>query len=343
MQMIAQKLDLSVATVSRALRRIPGINPGTRARVVQAAAELSYRLPKSHRPQSLEKRDGLQHVGVLIETPRTDLPAPYLTGLSEASMALNASLVVHHVKPGDCEKILDPRFQPRAMSAGLLCGLILIFRWPVDVVRQLSEKYPTVSIAHRYPGVDLDVVGIDNQIGIELLLRHLHGLGHQKFGFFGRCSALHWAAARFGSYVAALTDLDLEYRAEQVIDVDLETLTDPSLPWSRFTAPAEELTRRGVTAWICATEPAGRALYESMNSHGFDVPRDVSITGFHRPDLLVAAETPLTSVTASYEAIGAAALKRLLYRTQNPIESTRTVLFPCELFPGQTVAPPRPV
>ena len=38
-------------------------------------AELSYRLPQGHRPQTLEKKDSLQHIGILIQTARTDLPA----------------------------------------------------------------------------------------------------------------------------------------------------------------------------------------------------------------------------------------------------------------------------
>ena len=84
---------------------------------------------------------------------------------------------------------------------------------------------PTVSIAHRYPGVDIDCVSIDNQAGIELLVRHLEKLGHRKIGFFGRCRDVHWATVRFGAYVAALTNMGAEYRPGWVVDVDFDTLT----------------------------------------------------------------------------------------------------------------------
>ena len=228
MRTIAEQLDLSVATVSRALRRIPGINPETRARVMQTAAHLGYNLPKAYRPEPLANGH-LHHIGVLIEMPKNHMPPDsYIVGMSNAATVLNASLVIHYVKAEHCEQILEPAFQPRAMSSGLLSGLILVFRWPTEVVRELSRVRPTVSIAHKYPGVDTDMLGIDNQDGIDALVRHLHGLGHRRIGFLGRSGELHWAAARFGAYVAALTSVGLTYRPEWVVDADFERLTDPN-------------------------------------------------------------------------------------------------------------------
>ena len=128
MQDIADRLNISVATVSRALRRMPGINPETRSRVFQTATELGYRLAKSYRTTALEDSQ-LHHVGVFIQTPQTHVPAPfYLAGMSDASVSLNASLVVHYLDPSSSERILRPEFQPSAMRSGLLSGIILIFR-----------------------------------------------------------------------------------------------------------------------------------------------------------------------------------------------------------------------
>ena len=108
MQNIAEKLNISVATVSRALRRVPGINADTRASVLQTASELGYRLPGKYRNLTIGK-DRLTHIGVFIETTNSNLSHPYLTGLSEAALALNSSLVIHHVKPGECERVLEKK------------------------------------------------------------------------------------------------------------------------------------------------------------------------------------------------------------------------------------------
>lgn len=340
MQDIADRLKLSVATVSRALRRVPGINAETRARVMQAAWEVGYRLPQSYRNTALED-DALRHVGVFIETNQAQSNNSYITGMSDACLNLNASLVIHYVKPNECHKILDPKFAPRAMTTGLLSGIVLIYWWPTEVVQALSQKLPTVSIMHKYPGTDLDLVGIDNEGGMSQLLHTLYARGHRKIGFLGRCGQLHWANARLGGYVSALTELGLEYDPGLVVDADFDALSSPSGDWTPYLARAEALTRKkGVTAWMCAAEPGGLQLHDYLIARGLRVPQDVSITGFHRHPEVLDGTADLTSVGVSYEAIGAAALKRLLFRIQNPVETCRTILFPCELHPGKTIAAP---
>lgn len=337
MQDIADHLQISVATVSRALRRVRGINAETRARVMQAATEVGYRIPQSYRNPNLEG-DDLRHIGVFIETNQPQNPA-YLTGMSDASISLNASLVIHYIKPNECHKLLDPKFAPRAITAGLLSGIVLIYWWPTDVVQALSRKFPTVSIMHRYPETDLDMVGIDNEGGINLLVRELHAKGHRRIGFLGRSSRPHWACARLGGFLAALTGLELEYNPNWVVDVDFEALSTIQGDWTPSLGRVEELIRKeSVTAWICATEPGGAQLYQYLEKQGLRIPEDVSITGFHRP--VEKWEGNLTSVSVSYEAMGAAALKRLLFRIQNPLETCRTILFPCELYRGGTIGPP---
>lgn len=339
MQDIADRLGLSVATVSRALRRVPGINSETRARVTQAAWEVGYRLPQSYRNSSLEG-DSLRHIGVFIETNQAQNPA-YLTGMSDACLFLNASLVVHYVKPNECHKILEPKFAPRAMTTGLLSGIVLVYWWPPEVVKALSQKLPTVSIMHKYPGTDLDLVGVDNEGGISELLHALYEKGHRKIGFLGRCGQLHWANARLGGYVAGLTEVGLEYNPDWVVDVDFDALANVNGEWSPYLEKVENLVRKkGVTAWMCAAEPGGIQLHKYLVARGLRVPEDVSITGFHRHPEVLEDAPDLTSVGVSYEAIGAAALKRLLFRIQNPVETCRSILFPCELHRGNTIAPP---
>ena len=96
----------------------------------------------------------------------------------------------------------------------------------------------------------------------------------------------------------------------------------------------------GVRAWVCVSEPVGWQLTDRLRGHGLRVPEDVSVVGFHPPERPRTNKPRLTSVRASYEVIGAAALKKVLYRIQNPAESTRTILFPGELTIGETTAPP---
>ncbi len=339
MQDIANHLDLSISTVSRALRHLKGTNANTRARVLNAARELGYVVEEGKHSTPV-KSQGLRHIGVFVETASNSPPPEYLNGMSGAAVQLGASLMLHYEEPDHCEHILNPLTQPSALRAGLLSGAVLVFWWPEKVVAELSRLLPVVSIMHKYPGLDTDMVGIDNEEGIRLLLRHLVDLRHRRIGFFGRSGHFHWAAARFAGYVLGLTQLNIPYNEALVCDAEYEDIKHYNAKWSQPCLEAERLVREeNVTAFVCVSESAGWELHNHLTSKGIRIPEDVSITGFHRSGSPGNPMADLTSTSASYEALGAAALRRVFYRIQNPQESPRTISFQCRLYNGSTTGP----
>jgi len=124
------------------------------------------------------------------------------------------------------------------------------------------------------------------------------------------------------------------------VDADFDALATAEGDLSPYLGRVEKLIREeSVTAWACAAEPVAAKLHAYLTERGFRLPQDVSITGFHRKTGQEETVPDITSVGVSYEAIGAAALKRLMFRIQNPVETCRTILFPCEYHRGKTIAP----
>ena len=124
--------------------------------------------------------------------------------MNRASVALNVSILSHHLHEEECESILNPKFQPPALRSGLVDGLILIHRWPQEVTRPLAEKLPTVAIIHHYPEAPLDHIGIDDGIGMASLVEHLYSTGARRIGFFGLCRQMSWSCSRYAAYIEAL-------------------------------------------------------------------------------------------------------------------------------------------
>ncbi|MCX6937548.1 MAG: hypothetical protein NTU80_06560 [Verrucomicrobia bacterium] len=58
-----------------------------------------------------------------------------------------------------------------------LAGLIFIHRWPDAVVAQLVKNHPAISLIHRYPGLPVDTVGLDDEANLHLLVAHLRERG----------------------------------------------------------------------------------------------------------------------------------------------------------------------
>ena len=342
---IADRLNLSVATVSKALRGdYSDINTETRERVVNMASQLGYTSTGSRIQQILQDEDENKAcmVGVLIlrkihEWQHTN----YFAGMSEKCAKMNVSLILHYVSEDTCQLILDKEHQPPAMRDGELSGLILVNHWPEDVAAALAAQMPCVSIEHTYRKTKLDVICTDENQGMELLTEHLCTLGHRKIGFFGNCGSVYHARSRFAAYISALAQYDLKLDLSNVIDVLPGHLEDKEIA---LTGQIESVIRRihqqGVRAWVCASDWVGYLLCRGLIDRGYNIPKDVSIVGFDDSEDNTLGCPKLTSITVPALRIGAEALRRLLTRIRHPAGPPMKVMLPCKLFEAQTTAAP---
>ncbi len=337
---IAESLNLSVATVSKALSDSVEINAENREKVVNMATKMGYRYTGGSRRK--DGAEGKSHfVGVLIHSnPDQWQETAYFAGMSEKCAKLNVSLMLHYFSTADCEQVLDPANQPPVMRDGQLSGLILVNRWPTYIVKELVAKMPCVSIVHRVPEVALDLVGIDNTDGISRLMDHLHGLGHRRIGFFGRCGEITWSRARFGAYTDSLCRLGLEFEPECVCDISLENVEDKTPVLDAQVDDVVVQVRRGVRAWMCANDLVGYLLCRGLMERGFRIPQDVSITGFDYSQNDRLGCPKLTSMAVPFLKIGAEALRRLISRVHHPNRPQYQVRLQCKFVEGMTSAGP---
>jgi DNA-binding LacI/PurR family transcriptional regulator len=333
---IAQRLGVSTSTVSRALRDVQGIRPATRARIVAMAEEMGYQVA-GQKPA----KKSFGSVLALSQGHGVGSNQRYLAGISRAAMEMNLSLVSHHYLLEECEQVLQPAHQPRALRAKAIDGIVLMHHWPDRVVEELGKQFPIVSIVHSYPEREVDVIALDDQRGMVALVRHLMAMGHRSFGFLGLCREMSWSRSRFAAYVAALAYHGLVYHPENTLTVEIsDVIADVKYPEGPMTASLMRQIDRGVRAWVGSSEGLAGGALAYLLERGVKVPEEVSVTGFHgAARSLGLGLPPLTSTDTSSEEIGATALRRLARRMEFPSESCRTILLPCELLPGGTTGP----
>ena len=333
---IARELNLSISTVSRALRDSEGIHFQTRERVVKRAEAIGYKLPG--RLSALHTRPHNIMALAQCSTPYSDWR--YLRGISRAAVPLNLAILSHHVGMDEVASVLDPKLQPAAMRSGVVEGLVLIHRWPPDIAERLSKKWPTVSIVHHYPDADIDLIGIDDRIGVGGLVKRFWEAGHHKIGFFGFCREMSWSCSRFAAYVETMARMDLPYEPLDVVKITLEEALAADI--FRTNGWAKQVMARrqeGLRAWICASSGTAVTLCRFFSDAGLRIPQDVEVAGYHqdtaRPDRPL-----LTSTQVADEDLGAAALRRLVHRLQHPHESHRSILLPATFVQGESTSTP---
>src|SRR5262249_18038479 len=150
-----------------------------------------------------------------------------------------------------------------------VAGIVLIHKWPDEVVQALSQKCPITSLVVQYPGLRVDLVGIDHVNGIYSLVRHLQEAGHKRIGFFGLNPEASWSTSRFAAYVEALTTLRMPVSCEDAIPIS-DVATMPRFPLEDKAAIDLVIQKinSGIRAWICADDAVGHSLCAGLMERG---------------------------------------------------------------------------
>ncbi|MFZ9935578.1 MAG: substrate-binding domain-containing protein [Luteolibacter sp.] len=344
-QLIADRLGISRATVSRCFTNHPGINPVTRARVFQLAAEIGYVHLQMRTTRASRKPAAKRTFGVLIcsteeEHNRTDYENPseqLLAGVTDCAL-LNQSVVdVHLIDPGEC--LPD---HPALLRIEKMCrgwdGLLLVYPFPDPVLNRLAPIVPLVSLVEQFDHSAIDCVDVDHFKGISAAIEHLVAHGHRRIGFFTRRYEVEasWSLRRYASFMEEMVRLRLPVAGGDIVNVfpSFEGNDESSVEY------AAERTKEGVTAWVCAADHQAYDLIAGLQKLGIDVPGSVSVTGFD--GIATPPGLPeLTTVVIPFREIGTTGTQRLVERVQKRFGSAQHVLIDCRLKQGSTVAPPK--
>ncbi len=336
---IAEKLSLSVATISKSLRNDPEIHPETRAQVVALAARLGYRTPAS-RPERMRARDRqqvpsycllLQSDTRLDDSPHEQDPLRdaqlVMAGVSEACHTADAMVSIHYVPLRDLNSFHKPEFQPVALREGFLSGVVLYHYYPPAIVEALSRQVPVVDVSRSSINDPVDSVDCDSSHSMSQVVRHLAALGHRRIGYLSAFTNHGWHQDRFGAFVQTMLSLGLPFdpTIAQANKEDDESQTDRIV----------QATRDGVTAWVTGSDSIAYAWARRFRAAGIEVGRDVAMTGFDAFPAPVGFPR-LTSVHVPFTAMGRAAISLLSERRKDHTLPVRRVSLRGSLISGES-------
>lgn len=343
-QLIADRLGISRATVSRCFTNHAGISPVTRAKVFQIAAELGYAHMET-RTRTRKVPATRMELCVLICTETKEYfsggyespGAQILEGVSEYAQLHGARIEMHLIPP-DVGSFDHPEFQRiTGLAKRKANGVLLIYPFPEPVVEGLAARFPLVSLVDQYEHNAIDCVDVDHYHGVSTLVDHLYEAGHRRIGFYTRKYqvAAGWSFRRYSAFIEKMARLKLDVDPQDVVGV----FPQPEVGLEESFDLATERTKAGVTAWICAADHQAYDLILGLKKREIRVPTDVSVTGFdgierrgNRP--------ALTTVEIPFREIGASGTQRLAARLKKRFHQSQHVYISGRLREGNTVGPP---
>lgn len=297
---VAEAAGVSTATVSRALRGLPHVDPQTRERVRRVAAELDYVVsPSASRLAS--GRTGT----VAVITPFIDrwFFSTVLSGISDVLQRNDVDLLVYEVgDPGT-----SPGLPAERRLRGRVDGVIVV-TLPTDAPRiadMLGIGLPTSFIGVRWPGVPS--VCIDDAAAGRMATQHLINLGHQRIGIIsGRPHASTSQASRAQGYATAMEGAGL------APDEALEA-------FGYFTVAGGEAAMTSLlsqpkppTAVFAMSDDMAFGAIRALQRHGIKPGSDIAIASIDGHEL--AELLDLTTVSQPVAEMGSRAAEALLGR-----------------------------
>ncbi len=326
---VARLARVSTATVSRTLNSPAQVDPATRARVLEAAAQLRY-LP--HGAARTLRRRRSRMIGAVVPSFEYALYA-------RTTSALQRRLEAHGYATVLAEHRYDLDAEVRAVAQLIEHGV------DAFVFVGLEHAAALYALLHEYGrpyvltwGVDPQrvhpSVGFDNRAATHALTRHLVSLGHRRFGLLSAPVEGNDRSRERGAGVrAALGEagLALDERCVQYAPISLAAA---AAAMHRLLALPDR-----PTAVLGTNDVFAVGAMIACREAGVRIPHDVSITGVDNTDL-GATQTPgLTSIRTPVVEIGDAAAQQLIERLEGEApERFRT--FPVEIVHRGSTAPP---
>jgi LacI family repressor for deo operon, udp, cdd, tsx, nupC, and nupG len=298
---VARLADVSVATVSRALRGLPNVAPATRARVIAAAQELHYVAD----PQASRLAAGRSStIGVVVPRIGQWYYASILDAVDRIVGAANYDLLPFTLPDHDARERFLEGMPFRKRVEGLI--VVDVPMADAELLRMASADIPIVTVGLRTQA--FSSLTVDNLQGSRTVTEHLLALGHRRLGFIGGHQREPFnfpiPSLRRKGFEAALAGRGLVVDDTLVADAEL-TAAGGAEAMTQLMHVDERPT--GVV--VMADEMAFGAM-QVAHDLGLRVPEDLSIVGFDDHEL--AEFVGLTTMRQDVPAQGRAAAGWLL-------------------------------
>jgi len=330
LQVIAERLAVSTATVSLALRDSMVVADSTKRKVQRVAREMGYIANRSAASLRTSRTN-------ILAVAFPDVANPYfsemLAAIEETVRSSGRTILL-----GTCNESI-PR-QESALSSLREYRPDGVIVCPVggsteDSLRDIAESgMPIVQIGREIEGLNADFVGADDRYATELAVAHLAELGHRSIAYVGGEDSTSIGRLRHASFLESLQRHGCLANKPAIITGDGRRATGlDSVP--RLLAMAER-----PTAIVCFNDTVAFGVMHGLQRAGLTPGRDVSVVGCDDVGDAALWVPPLTTIHNQHIEMGRLAAEMMMRRIQDPGQPRRRITLEPRLVVRETTAQP---
>ncbi|MBD3287356.1 substrate-binding domain-containing protein [candidate division KSB1 bacterium] len=305
---LAKILNLTPATISKALRDSSDISPKTRSLVKAKAEELGYQ-PNIMARSLINQKSQL--LGVVIPDLRISFFSELTRGIYEQARisGYEAIILVH-----------DENWETEKRNLEFLSALgvdgILIDAVPGpnnnDLLKRINDRgIPVVCYDRIVDEMNFDAITIDDEGASFSLVEHMYNEGCRDIVFLGPTQNLFVAKGRFKGYRDALEELGLDYRPEYVVECKIDK-TDSYIGMKKFLDSGHN-----ADAVICIGGLVAYGAGVAIMEKGLSIPEDICLAEFGNNTIVHTLGVPFVTVNQFPYEMGQQAVQMIAELIEN--------------------------
>lgn len=289
---IANKLGVSISTVSKGLNGASDISEEMRQLILDTAVEMGYTTKRM-------KKEEHKRLCVFIENMDFESVEQFgydiVLGFKQAAFRDHFEIDVYPINPAFQ---LREKYDTYMLRNGYLGAFLIGFALQDEWLSQLNTTQIPTALFDNFIRKNQNVayVGADSFEGIDDAIDHLTKLGHTKIAFLNGSPNSMITEHRKQAFIDSMTAHNLP-------------IVDDMIAYGYYVAESAKdfvpsFLSLGATAIVCGNDLIASGVIRECESRGFHVPHDISVIGFD--DLPISAHlTPaLTTVRQNRVELG---------------------------------------
>lgn len=311
---ISKKLNISAATVSRALNNNQKISEKTRTLVLKTARDMNY---KQNKLAKALKSGKSNIVGIIVPYIDRNFFASVIRGIEEILTEEGYQVMI-------CQSLEDFDNEVEKMNALIDSQVDCIF-WSISkstqslqhVKKAMNNNVPIIFFDRKIDVVGTSSIVIDDYAGAYTATEHLINQGCKRIAHIAGDLNLEIYKNRFQGYKQALEDNNIQFDEDYVIYTSSDIEAGVNAAKKLF---SKDIFPDGVFA---AGDFTALGVLKELKERKIKVPEEVKIVGFSNEPFTQHIEIPISSVDQNPLEMGKTAAEVFLEKSM--ARSTRKV------------------
>ncbi|WP_295767090.1 LacI family DNA-binding transcriptional regulator [uncultured Mucilaginibacter sp.] len=305
---IAKALNISAATVSRALMDHPSVNINTKAKVQETAKSMGYR--SNQMASNLRKRKS-NIIGIIVGNLNSSFMSNVIAGAERVLSDAGYNLIISQSLDNVNKEINIAQAMYNNRVDGLLVSLAYETENADHFESFVKRGIPLVYFDRVWPHPKCPGIEIDNIKAAYDITEHLITQGCKRIAHVTAFKISSVAADRFTGYKKALEDYNIPFNESLVIKTDL-TMNAGIDAAQQIMNMEERPDAVFVTNDACAV-----GCMQEIKKSGIRIPQDIAFAGFNNDTEASIIEPNLTTVNYKGDIMGEEAARILVNRINN--------------------------